>query len=341
MSDKPYSSSSGISTVGQIARFLGKLWVIVTAVLGSLLIVSIIGIGVAIRHGVSPDMISPPPTQKVIKKAGAAKIAVVHLDGIIGEDDQHGIGAAGSSVSSTRVNHLLDQIADDVDVKAVVLRINSPGGAVVASDEIYRRVEALQKKKIVIANMGDVAASGGYYIAVGANKIVANPATITGSIGVIAQFPKLSGLYTKLGVEMRTFKSGQFKDIGSESRDLTNEEKQILNGIITASYDQFVTTVSKGRHMDEQKVRQLADGRIYVGTQAKELGLVDELGDIETAYAMAKDLAHLDNPSIVEYSDHSFFDSLLNSKAGSITLGASLDHLLPTRFGMYYLWSTE
>src|SRR5688572_22231711 len=199
-------------------KLIGKLWVIVTAVIGSFAVLAIAGIIFLVSKADTDQLAQTPLSQKLIKQGSGGKIAILRLEGQISESEETGAFAAGS-ISSTRVTKLLDRLADDPEVKAVVLRINSPGGAVVASDEIYRRVAELQKKKVVVASLGDVAASGGYYIAAGANQIVANPATITGSIGVIAQFPKLSGLYDKVGLEMRTFKSGEFKDLGSESRD--------------------------------------------------------------------------------------------------------------------------
>ena len=329
-----------LHAVGDVLKRVGKLWVIVTAVIGSLFVFSMLGLVLAFSSAEQREIGPQPLSEKVIKKGDPAKIAVLRLDGPISESDgSSGFSGSAQSISSTRVIKMLNQLAEDTDVKAVILRINSPGGAVVASDEVYRRVAALQKKKIVVASLGDIAASGGYYIAVGSNKIVANPSTLTGSIGVIAQFPKLSGLYDKLGVEMRTFKSGQFKDIGSESRELTEEEQQILESIIMGSYDQFVKAVSEGRKLDEAKVRDVADGRIYTGTQAKELGLVDELGDFETAVTAATSLAQLNNPTIVEYSDQSFFEALLSSKLQQFSIGADLSHIFSDKFGVYYLWT--
>ncbi len=322
-------------------KFLGRLWVIVTAVIGSFVVLGIVGLILLFSKADTHHQPSLTPlSQKVIKQGSGGKIAILRLEGQITEGEEPSPLSGGKSISSTRVTKILDQLADDSEVKAVVLRIDSPGGAVVASDEIYRSVIALQKKKVVVASLGDVAASGGYYIAVGANQIVANPATITGSIGVIAQFPKLSGLYDKIGLEMRTFKSGKFKDIGSESRDLTEEEKAILNSIISTTYDQFVGVVATGRKMDEQKVRVLADGRIYSGKQAKDLGLVDEVGDFSTAVNSASKLAKVDSPTLVEYSDQSFIQAIFESQTKRLDLTAELRQLVPTtQFGMFYLWA--
>jgi protease-4 len=320
-------------------KLIGKLWVIVTAVIGSFAVLAIVGIIVLVSKADTDQLAQTPLSQKLIKQGSGGKIAILRLEGQISESEETGAFAAGS-ISSTRVTKLLDRLADDPEVKAVVLRINSPGGAVVASDEIYRRVAELQKKKVVVASLGDVAASGGYYIAAGANQIVANPATITGSIGVIAQFPKLSGLYDKVGLEMRTFKSGEFKDLGSESRDFTPEEREIVNGIITSSYDQFVSVIAEGREMDEAKVRELADGRIYSGTQAKDLGLVDEVGDFGTAVNSASKLANVNDPTLIEYSDQSFIEVLFESQSKKLDLTAGLREFVPqSQFGMFYLWT--
>jgi protease IV len=328
-----------LAGIGAVFKAVFRLWVVVTAVIGTLIVVGFGAMILALSQAESPEVGQTPLSQKIIKKAGDDKIAVIRLEGPISDSDSAGSFAGPSqSVSATRVIKVLDKLAEDDEVKAVILRINSPGGTVVASDEIYRRVRELQKDKVVVASLSDMAASGGYYIAVGANKIVANPATITGSIGVIAQFPKLQGLYDKIGVEMRTFKSGEFKDIGSESRDLTESERQILDSIVKDSYDQFVKTVSEGRNMDEAKVRELADGRIYSGVQAKENGLVDELGDFQTAITTTNDLAKLNNPSVVEYSDQSFFEALLSAQAKRFNFGVNIDGIVPQHYGVMYLW---
>lgn len=324
-------------------HFIGKLWVIVTAVIGSFLVVgflfALLAILVAVKHGSSKDLSPPSLSQHVITRKGTDKIAVVDLSGtIVSDDTSSGFLSKANNISARRTIQLLDGIEKDASVKAVVLRINSPGGAVVASDEIYQRVRQLRQKKPVVVSMGDAAASGGYYIAAGANKIVANPATITGSIGVIAELPKLSGLFSKIGVEMRVIKSGDFKDIGSPNRDLTPEEKAIFQTMISEAYDQFIHSIVSGRNMDEAKVRQLADGRIYTGLQAQKNGLVDELGNFNQAVSDAEALAQVSNASVVEYSDQNFWGTLLESKMGSISPFSSIENVLPQeKFGLYYL----
>ncbi|MFH1258279.1 MAG: signal peptide peptidase SppA [Elusimicrobiota bacterium] len=207
------------------------------------------------------------------------------------------VGMGGRSIFGYGSDHIvrkLHSIRENKSVKAVVLRINSPGGSVAAVQEIYKEVMELRKeKKVVVASMGDVAASGGYYIASAADKIVANPGTITGSIGVIMEFGNLAELFRKIGVNIEVIKSGKYKDISSFSRSITEEEKLILQGLINDAYEQFVQSIVQGRKMDETKVRNLADGRIFTGSQALREGLVDSLGNFEEAIALAAQLANI------------------------------------------------
>lgn len=335
MSDTKASQSD--SVLLQSLKLIGKLWMIVTAVIGSLFVLGIVSIIFFFHH--SSSELAQEPSHKILRQGGSDKVAVVHLNGeIVENNDNVGLGSATQTVTAKETTQLLEDLSKDTAIKAVVLVIDSPGGAVVASDEIYQSVKKLRAVKPVVVQMVDVAASGGYYIAAGANKIVANPATITGSIGVIAQFPQLAGLYNKLGVQMRTIKSGQFKDIGSSNRDFTPEEEKILNTMITEAYNQFVAAISQGRQMDELQVRQLADGRIYTGKQAKENGLVDQLGGFDDAAQVAQDLAHISNPTLIEYSSQSFWASLFSAQVNSILPLSSLQHLVPSeKTGMYYL----
>ena len=179
---------------------------------------------------------------------------------------------------------------------ALLLRIDSPGGTVGDSQEIYSALQRLQKEQDVkvVASFGNISASGGVYIGVGAKHIVANPGTITGSIGVILRGNNLERLLDKIGVSFKTIKSGPYKDILSFDRELTNEEEKILQELIDVSYGQFVKTVAQGRNLDEATVRTFADGRIFTGEQAMELGVVDRLGTEEDARIWAAELAGLD-----------------------------------------------
>ncbi len=201
---------------------------------------------------------------------------------------------------SGRIIDYLRQAQENSSVKAIVLRVNSPGGSVVASNEIYEELKKIDKP--VVVSMGEVAASGGYYISCTADKIVVNPSTLTGSIGVIAQLLNVEELTDDIGVKVITIKSGPHKDEGSPFREMTKEEKEIWQKIIDESYDQFVGIVAEGRGLPEKEVRKLADGRIYTGQQAVELGLADELGNLQRAIDLAAELGEIEGkPRLIEY----------------------------------------
>ena len=216
------------------------------------------------------------------------RIQVVKLSGMIINDEDH------SSIfpdlnSSTSVRRQLHKAAENEHIKAVLIRINSPGGTVAMSQELNDAVKAIRaKKKLVVVSMGDVTASGGYYVASAADKIFASPGTLTGSIGVIMHLLNLSEIEKKLGVTPFTIKSGQFKDIGTMDRAPTKEEQELLQTLIMDSYDQFVTAVADGRKMDKEQVKKLADGRIYSGRQALKNKLIDALGGYDDALAYVK-----------------------------------------------------
>jgi len=185
--------------------------------------------------------------------------------------------------------------AEEREFPALLLRIDSPGGTVGDSQEIHAALLRLRQKGChVVASFGNVSASGGVYIGVAAEKIVANPGTITGSIGVILRGNNLSKLLERIGIKFETVKSGLFKDILSPDRSLSKEEREILQDLIDDSYDQFVTAVAEGRNLDKETVKSFADGRVFTGSQAKSIGLVDELGDEEHAKKLAAELADLD-----------------------------------------------
>ena len=184
---------------------------------------------------------------------------------------------------------------EEREFPALLLRIDSPGGTVGDSQEIHSAILRLRDKGChVVASFGNISASGGVYIGVGAEKIVANPGTITGSIGVILRGNNLSKLLERIGIGFETVKSGVYKDILSPDRPLTKEERDLLQSLIDSSYGQFVSAVAKGRNLPEEKVKGFADGRVFTGDQAKQLGLVDEIGDEEDARVLAAKLANLD-----------------------------------------------
>lgn len=207
------------------------------------------------------------------------KIGVVEINGIIKSSDD--------------VLKQLSIFDNDKKIKAIILRIDSPGGAVGPSQEIYSEIMKIRKKKPVVASIGTLGASGGYYIACGANKIVANPGTITGSIGVIIQFYTFHQLLNKFGIKGDTVKSGEFKDTGSPLRDMTKEERAYIQSVIDDVHNQFVDAVSAGRNLKKEKILPVADGRIITGKQAKELSLIDELGNFNDAVNLAKKLANI------------------------------------------------
>jgi protease-4 len=196
----------------------------------------------------------------------------------------------------------LKSFRENSRVKAIVLRVDSPGGGVSAAQEIYREVEKTKAVKPVVASLGSMATSGGYYISCVATKVVANPGTVTGSIGAIAVFPNFEKLFEKIGYSTVVIKSGEFKDIGNPARPMTPEEETLLRDTILEVHDQFVKDVARARGMEEASVRQIADGRILTGAKAKNLGLVDELGNLQDAIELAKTLGHIEGkPEVIYY----------------------------------------
>lgn len=200
----------------------------------------------------------------------------------------------GAIEDSTTILRQLTTFTKDKSIKAIILRIDSPGGGVGPSQEIYREVRRTRETKKVIVSLGGTAASGGYYIASAGDKIVANPGTITGSIGVIMQFYQYKELAEKIGFRREVIKSGEFKDIGNPHRDLTEKDKEILDAVISDIQSQFVNDVATGRQLSPEKVMEIADGRIFTGAMAKEWGLVDQLGNFQDAVILAKEMAGIE-----------------------------------------------
>ena len=216
------------------------------------------------------------------------------------------------------VQPIIEELAKfrrDGSVKAVVVRIESPGGGVSPSQELYQEIGRTAREKPVVVSMGSVAASGGYYIACAAQKIYANPGTITGSIGVILEFTNFEELLKKIGFRMEVVKSGRYKDVGNPGREMTAEERAYLQAMVDNVHQQFVRDVARGRRMKVEKVRELADGRIFTGEQAMELGLVDELGNLKDAIDAAAKMAAIEGePKIIypEKKKKSVFDYLFD-----------------------------
>jgi protease IV len=212
------------------------------------------------------------------------------------------ITVEGTIVDPEPVLTQLVEFKKDKRVKAIILRVNSPGGGVAPSQEIYREIRKTIKTKKVIVSMGNLAASGGYYIASGANKIVASPGTLSGSIGVIMEFIQLEDLLRKLGVGLEVLKTGEFKDIGSPHRKMSDRDKDLIRDLIGEIQGQFVDAVAKGRNLPVEKVREIADGRVLSGARCKELGLVDMLGNFQDAVDLAKEISGIEGDVTLVYS---------------------------------------
>jgi len=256
---------------------------------------------------------------KTSRFAFGDKIAVVEVRGVITE--------------SSGIIEEIHQYQEDEGVKAIILRIDSPGGGVGPSQEIYREISKVKIKKKVITSMGSVAASGGYYIACASDRIVANPGTITGSIGVLMEFTNIEELFKKIGIKGVVLKSGEHKDIGSPFREMTPDEKKIVQDVIDNVHQQFIEAVVKGRKMDREKVVQIADGRILTGEQAKQLGLVDEMGNLQDAIDMtAKMVGIVGKPNVLYTKKKFSLWNLLLQK----TVSTILEILNEKRFELNY-----
>jgi len=239
--------------------------------------------------------------------SGEDRIALIRIEGVI-LDAQETIGE-------------LKKFSENPAVKAIVLRIDSPGGGVVPSQEIYDAVRRVRTKsnKAVIASMGSVAASGGYYIAAATDRIVANPGTLTGSIGVIMEMANVEGLLQKIGVEGVVVKSGKYKDVGSPLRKMSDEERGLLQTVMDDVHKQFIEAVAEGRSLEVPEVQALADGRIFTGRQAKAAKLVDELGNLDDAIQLAADVVGIEGePKVIEQRRRFSIRELLESKLSSV-----------------------
>lgn len=225
----------------------------------------------------------------------------------------------GTIIGSQETVKQLKEFRKDSSVKAIVVRIESPGGAVGPSQEVYTEIRRTIQTKPVVASLGGVAASGGYYIASAASAIVANAGTITGSIGVIIYFPNLKELFEKIGYQMTTIKSGQFKDIGNPSRTMTPEEQSLIQDTINETYAQFVRDVAQARNLPQEQVKKVADGRIIMGEKALELKLIDQIGNYQDALDKAAELGKIEGePEIIhgKKKSRSLMDLILGSEAG-------------------------
>lgn len=279
-------------------------------ILGTILFVLLVGLAAALLGSRLPP--------------GGERVAVIAVEGVIA--DAH------------EVIEQLHRYRDLPNVKAVVLRVNSPGGAVAPSQEIYQEIVKFRRetKKPVVASLGSVAASGGYYVAAAADRIVANPGSITGSIGVIMQIPNVGGLLQKVGVKTTVIKSGENKDLGSITRDLTESERRILQEVMDDVHGQFIDAVAAGRRVDRARIEPLADGRIFSGRQALGLGLVDELGDLPDAIERAGALVGISGrPKVIQERRRRFslWDLVTESLSPVMPVGGTTPSMT-----LQYLW---
>ncbi len=292
-------------------------WIAGAVIIGLLLSCAILPLGMfalllAAGSGTASGVALPATrwNEETLSGSGVERVLVIEVNGVIGLETPN---LGGQQLTTQQYIAQIEQAAADQRIRAVVLRINSPGGGVVASNEIHAALLKFRETgKPLIASMGTTAASGGYYIATAAEKIYANPDTFTGSLGVIISLLNYEETLEKVGVQQLVFKSGDLKDIGSPARELTAEERQVLQAIVDQAYAGFVDVIVEGRNLPRDRVLELADGRIYTGLQAQELGLVDELGNRDDAIAEAKNLAGLpDDALVVRYSATPSLASLL------------------------------
>ena len=256
------------------------------------------------------------------------RVAVIRVNGpIVGGDDADMAWGSPSSTTSGALMRQFRKARQDDSVQAVLLRVNSPGGSAAATQEAAAELQKLKDSgKPVVVSMGDTAASGAYWLAAYGDKIYANPSTITGSIGVYMSYYDVQGLSEKLGVREEKIKSGPYKDIFSPFRPMTEEERRLTQNMVDDMYEQFVAVVAEQRHMDGEKVRSLADGRVFTGVQAKEAGLVDELGNYYDALGYAGTLIHAnpDKVATVTYDDAFSWDQLLSGRIAAPSLAEGL-----------------
>jgi protease IV len=288
-------------TVGVVALFLATVWLMLTV----------------LDEGGLP---------------GGARVAIVEVEGVIGT-------GAGSGVDADSIVRTLGEYRDNPSVAAVVLRVNSPGGVVGPTQEIFAAVERVRAAgKPVVASLGSVAASGGYYVAVAANRIYANPGTLTGSIGVVMQLANVEGLLKKVGVDYVVVKAGAFKDIGNIARPMRPEERQVLQALLDDVYGQFIKAVAQRRGLDEKAVLAFADGRVYSGQQARALKMVDEMGGLEDAVESAAKLAGLAGKPKLLYPRRRFsLRDLIQNRLGFDTASQFLPALPSLRTPLYLM----
>ena len=315
-----------------------KRWLALIAVAMIFVVAVIVNLATSTIFSNANAMLDPTGqhwTQQVMDQGDemGGSIVVLEINGVIQDTGD------GGFFQTTGYRHQMflsqiDHAAKDPNIEGIIIRVNTPGGGVVESAEIHQKmIDAQTEYDIPIyVSMGNMAASGGYYIAAPADKIVASPQTITGSIGVIMESINVAGLAENYGVEVNTIKSGPYKDIMSATREMTDDERAILQSIIDESYDEFVRVIVEGRKMTESQVRTIADGRIYTGKQALELDLIDEIGSLDDTISMMRDqVGHYD---VIKYEAHLGFPQLFSMSLQQLIRGdqelVSLERILST-----------
>lgn len=298
----------------------GRGWLIALSIVGGLVLAcAILPLGMfALLLAAGPDTtaagVALPPArweERIVEGAGRDRVVIIDVTGVIGA----GADPFSLTLSQEDLLSQIRQAREDSLVKAVVLRVDSPGGGVVASSEIHAELLKFREAgKPLVVSMGSTAASGGYYISAPADRIYANADTLTGSLGVILSLTNYEEGFEKLGLRSYVYKSGELKDIGSPTRQPTEEEERVLQSIVDEAYDGFVRVIVEGRGLPEERVIEIADGRIYTGAQALALGLVDELGNLDAGIAGAKELAGLETALVVRYTQSSSLRALLASR---------------------------
>ena len=310
-----------------------------------LLLVGFLG---ALQGCITVNLLEPAgPVQEVtLTGTGAEKVLLLDLSGVISAQDKDGLFPQPNMLAAFKED--LVKAAKDDNVKAIILRINSPGGTVTASDILYHELKAFKatKKVPMITSMMDLAASGGYYAAMASDTIYVHPSTVTGSIGVIMLTMNAKGLLEKVGMEASAITSGPRKDMGSPFRTMTQEERTIFQGVIDSFYHRFLTVVQEGRpQLNADQIKKLADGRIYSGEQAKAAGLVDEIGYLDDAIEQARKRAGLTEARVVTYRRHGEYQNNIYSKmfggGSGLTSLATMDLMSLVRGGspqFMYMW---
>ena len=294
----------------------------------------ILAMGLIFTPGCSFISISLAPSigpfrETTVSGSGKEKILMIDISGIISDERRRGLaGLSEEPDMVARIKEELEMAAKDKQIKAIILRINSPGGTVTASDMIYHEIEQFKENTDinVIACIMDLGASGGYYVAVSADKIVAHPTTVTGSIGVIMLNLSVEGLLQKIGVKDTSIKTGEHKDMGSPLKAMTVEERKIFQGVMDTLYERFLTVIAENRKgITMENLRSLADGRIYTAQQALESGLVDQIGYLDEAILLAKEESGLTKARVVTYHRpgsyrNNIYSQLSSSGFGTVNL---------------------